>query len=140
MRSRSPGVTLRPVPEATAFPPNREYATENREREPLLAMIRAVLAATLALGACGRGQGVDDRDLGGLVIAPKSAQAIVLDRAVKDPAELARALAQPHHTWGLGPHTVAISTASTVEEAGKPVESLSDHTTLELGDQGAFHA
>jgi hypothetical protein len=103
-------------------------------------MIRAVLAATLALGACGRGQGVDDRDLGGLVIAPKSAQAIVLDRAVKDPAELARALAQPHHTWGLGPHTVAISTASTVEEAGKPVESLSDHTTLELGDQGAFHA
>jgi len=95
----------------------------------------------LALAACGRGQGVEDRDLGGLVVAPRTQEApIVLDRAVKDPAELGRALAEPHHAWGLGPHTVAIATATTVEEGGKPVEDLSDHTTLELGDKGAFHA
>jgi hypothetical protein len=104
-------------------------------------MIRAVLAATLALAACGRSQGVEDRDLGGLVVAPKTEQApVVVDKAVKDPGELGRALTGPHHAWGLGPHTLAISTDSSVEEAGKPVENLSDHTTLELGDKGAFHA
>jgi len=104
-------------------------------------MIRAVLAATLALAACGRSQGVEDRDLGGLVVAPKTQQApVAVDKAAKDPAELGRALAQPHHTWGIGPHTLAISTATAVEEAGKPVEDLSDHTTIELGDKGAFHA
>jgi hypothetical protein len=104
-------------------------------------MIRAVLAATLALAACGRSQGVEDRDLGGLVVAPKTEdKPIDLDRAAKDPAELARALARPHHAWGIGPHTLSISTATTVEEAGKPVDELSDHTTIELGDKSAFHA
>jgi hypothetical protein len=104
-------------------------------------MIRAVLAASLALAACGRSQGVDDRDLGGLVVAPKTEQApVVVDKAVKDPAELGRALAEPHHAWGIGMHTLAIATTTTVEEAGKPVDTLTDHTTLELGDKGAYHA
>lgn len=95
----------------------------------------------LALAACGRSQGVEDRDLGGLVVAPKTEQApVVVDKAIKDPAELGRALAQLHHTWGIGPHTLAIATTSTVEEGGKPVEDLSDHTTVELGDKGAYHA
>jgi hypothetical protein len=103
-------------------------------------MIRAVLAATLALAACGRSQGVEDRDLGGLVVAPKTAdKPVELDRAAKDPAELGRALGKPHHAWGLGPHTLSMSTATTVEEAGKPSDELSDHTTLELGDKDAFH-
>jgi hypothetical protein len=106
-------------------------------------MPRAVLLATLAVVACGRSQGVEDRDLGGLVVAPKAEEKpIQLDRAVKDPAELSRALALPHRqvAAALGVHTVAISTATTVEEAGKPVEDLSDHTTIELGEKGAFHA
>jgi hypothetical protein len=104
-------------------------------------MIRAALAATLAFAACGRGQGVDDRDLGGLVVAPKTEQApIVVDKAIKDPAELGRALGRAHHSWGIGPHTLVIATATAVEEAGKPVEDLSDQTTLELGDKGAYHA
>lgn len=104
-------------------------------------MIRAVLAAIVALAACGRSQGVEDRDLGGLVVAPKAQDApIVVDKAAKDPAELGRALARAHHAWGLPPHTLALATSTTVEEAGKPVEDLSDHTTLELGDGGAFHA
>jgi len=112
-------------------------------------MLRVVLAATLAVaafgasGACGRSQGVEDRDLGGLVIAPKSEDTpIQLDRAAKDPAELARALALPHRqiAAALGVHTVAISTTTTVLEGTTSVEDLSDHTTLELGDHGAFHA
>lgn len=109
-------------------------------------MPRAVLVATLAVlacGACGRSQGVEDRDLGGLVVAPKAEdRPIQLDRAVKDPAELARALALSHRqiAAALGAHTVAISTATTVVEGSTSVEDLSDHTTVELGEQGAFHA
>ena len=104
-------------------------------------MIRAVLAATLALAGCGRSQGVEDRDLGGLVVAPRTEdKAIEIDRAAKDPAELGRALKRAHHAWGLPPHTLSISTATTVEEGGKVVDDLSDHTTIELGDKGAFHA
>src|SRR3569623_1929003 len=109
-------------------------------------MPRAVLVASLALlacGACGRSQGVEDRDLGGLVVAPKPEdKPIQLDRAVKDPADLSRALALPHRqiAAALGAHTVAISTATTVVEAGKNADELSDHTMIELGDKGAFHA
>jgi hypothetical protein len=111
------------------------------EKAKTSGMIRAVLAATLALAACGRSQGVEDRDLGGLVVAPKAEdKPVELDRAAKDPAELGRALAKAHHTWGLGPHTLSISTATTVEEGGKAVDDLSDHTTIELGDKGTFHA
>jgi len=105
-------------------------------------MIRSALLATLALAACGRSQGVEDRDLGGLVVAPKQEdKAIDLDRAVKDPAELGRALSLSKRQVdaALGVHTVAISTQTTVEEAGKPVSDLSDHTMIELGDAGAWH-
>jgi hypothetical protein len=111
------------------------------EKAKTYGMIRAVLAATLALAACGRSQGVEDRDLGGLVVAPKTEDApIDLDRAAKDPAELGRALKRAHHAWGLPPHTLSISTATTVEEGGKVVDDLSDHTTIELGAKDAFHA
>ena len=105
-------------------------------------MIRSALLATLALAACGRSQGVEDRDLGGLVVAPKQEdKPIELDRAVKDPAELGRALALSKRQVdaALGVFTVAISTQTTVEEAGKPVSDLSDHTMIELGDAGAWH-
>ena len=107
-------------------------------------MIRAALLATLALAACGRSQGVEDRDLGGLVVAPKQEdKPIELDRAVKDPAELGRALtlSKRQVDAALGVFTVAISTQTTVEEAGKPVPGgdLSDHTMIELGEAGAWH-
>ncbi len=101
------------------------------------------LAVIVALAACGRSQGVADRDLGGLVIAPKAkTDPIDLTRAAKDPAELGRALAQPEHVVAaaLGPHTVAIATETNIDEGGKQVESLSDHATLELGDKDSFHA
>lgn len=107
-------------------------------------MIRAALLATLALAACGRSQGIEDRDLGGLVVAPKQEdKPIELDRAAKDPAELGRALALSKRQVdaALGVHTVAISTQTTVEEAGKPVQGgdLSDHTMIELGDASTWH-
>src|SRR6267143_1221318 len=101
------------------------------------------LVSILLLAACGRSQGVADQDLGGLVIAPKAAAlAIDLDRAVKDPGELGRALMLPEHVvaGALGVHVVAISTATVVSENGTQVSSLDDHTTIELGDGGAFHA
>jgi hypothetical protein len=101
------------------------------------------LVVVAALAACGRSQGVADRDLGGLVIAPKAKpEPIDLTKAVNDPAELGRALVLPERAvaTALGPHTTAIATETTVDEGGKTVENLSDHTTIERGEQGAFHA
>ena len=86
---------------------------------------------------------MNDRDLGGLVIAPKTKQEpIDVKRAAKDAAELGRALMLPEHdvAAALGPHTVSLSTETIVDENGKHVEQLSDHAQLELGDKGAFHA
>ena len=109
-------------------------------------MIRAGIAAILTLGsavACGRSQGVPDEDLGGLVEEPKQPDPkIAVDRAAKEPAELGRALAQPYRRvlTDLGPHTATLAATTTVEEAGKPVSSLGDTTTIEIGDAGAFHA
>jgi len=109
-------------------------------------MIRVQLAAILTLGsviACGRSQGVPDEELGGLVVEPKEPDArIVVDRAAKEPAELARALKLPHGKLiaSLGPHTASLATLTTVEEAGKPLTSLGDKTTIEVGEAGAFHA
>jgi hypothetical protein len=105
-------------------------------------MRRVLLLASLAVG-CGRSDGVPDEQLGGLVIAPKTqAAAIDVARAAKDSRELGRALALPYHDViaVLGPHTFNISTATTVEEGGKPVNQLNDQTKIELGDKGAFSA
>jgi hypothetical protein len=97
----------------------------------------------LAAVACSRSQGVPDEELGGLVVAVKPAnQAIDVDRAAKDPAELGRALEQPYKMTiaALGPHELAITTDTMVDENGKQVLGLSDATRLELGDKGAYHA
>lgn len=106
-------------------------------------MLRAVIAASLALVACGRSRGVPDEQLGDLVIAPKQkADPVELDRAVKDPAELGRALALPAHdiTAALGLHATTIEVQTTVTEGGNQISDLADHTGIELGDAGAFHA
>lgn len=105
-------------------------------------MRRAVLLATLALG-CGRSEGVPDEKLGGLVIAPKTkTQPIDVARAAKDPAELGRALMLPYRdvVTALGPHTFTISTVTTIEEAGKKLDELTDTTKIEIGDKDAFAA
>ena len=101
-----------------------------------------VLVATLALAGCGRSEGVDDKDLGSLVIAPKTTrEPIDLARAAKDPAELGRALHAPYGDViaALGPHTYSLSSTNKVEEAGKVVNDLSDHTVIALGAKDAFH-
>lgn len=105
-------------------------------------MRRALLFATLALG-CGRSEGVPDEKLGGLVLAPDDKAApIDVARAAKDPRELSRALALPYTdvVAVLGPHVYSISTATTVEEGGKPVSELSDQTRIELSGKAPFHA
>jgi hypothetical protein len=108
----------------------------------VVALVVALVVAS-GLAACGRSQGVADRDLGGLVIAPRTKpEPIDVRRAAKDPAELGRALALPEHEIAavLGAHTMSLSTETIVDEAGKRVEQLSDHASIELGDHGAFHA
>jgi hypothetical protein len=109
-------------------------------------MIRVHRLAILTLGsaiACGRAKGVPDQDLGGLVVEAKQPDhKVVVERAVKEPAELTRALMQPHRQVlaALGPHTVTISTRTTVEEAGAQVSELGDRTSLQIGETGTFHA
>jgi hypothetical protein len=120
------------------------------------AMIRfAVLA--LCVAACGRSQGVSDQELPGLVVEAKKPDApIDVERAVHDPAELGRALAQPYRVLraALGPHSVAINTTTTVDElggvagggdgaaggTGRTVSELSDHAQIENGDGSTYHA
>jgi hypothetical protein len=105
-------------------------------------VLRVLLVAGLTLLGCGRSEGVADKDLGSLVIAPKpKSDPIDVARAAKDPAELARGLARPYRETvaALGPHTFSIKTSTIVEEAGKKVDELADVTVIELGDKGAFH-
>jgi hypothetical protein len=105
-------------------------------------MIRFAVVAVCS-AACGRSQGVADQDLPGLVVEPRKAEApIDVGRAAKDPAELGRALVRPYRATlaAIGPHAVAVNSATTVEEAGQPVSELSDHALIENGDGGAYHA
>ena len=106
-------------------------------------MIRtAVLALTLT--ACGRSQGIPDQDLGGLVVETKKPEApIDVERAAKDPAELGRALMRPYRASVavLGPHTISVSSTMVIlTDDNKVDRDLSDHATLELGNEGAYHA
>jgi hypothetical protein len=109
----------------------------------VIRLVIVVAAVVVAFGACGRSQGVPDKDLAGLVISPKpKTDPIDVKKAANDAAELGRALALPHRALAaaLGPHAIAIATATTVDEGGKRVEELSDHAAIELGDKGAYHA
>jgi hypothetical protein len=108
------------------------------------AMIRAhTLAAICALTACGKSKGVPDDQLGGLVVAAQPPAKVDVDTAVKDPAELSRALASTHAMVlaAIGPHAATVDTKTVVEEGGKPISELSDHATLEAGaTAGSFKA
>ncbi len=106
-------------------------------------MIRAAVAACAlwAVASCGRAQGVSDQELGGLVVETKVADKVIdLDAAGRDPVELGRALTRPYRTnvGALPAHTLTIAAKTTVEEAGKVTDDLSEATTLQLGDAGAF--
>lgn len=103
-------------------------------------MIRFTVLAIAAL-ACGRSKSVPDDQLGGLVVETPAPAKIDVALAQRDPDELSRALASAHATViaALGPHSVSIDTKTLVEEAGKVVSDLGDHTELELGEAGSFH-
>jgi hypothetical protein len=101
--------------------------------------------AALALwsAACGRSQSVSDQELPGLVVEAHHAEPpIDFERAIRDPAELGRALARPYRVVlaALGPHNMAVNSATSVTEAGKTVSELSDHAQIENGEAGAYHA
>ena len=99
--------------------------------------------ACLALGlGCGRAQGVDDKDLGNLVVAPTaSTEPVTVARAAAEPAELSRALMQPLSVvaTALGPHRTDIAQTTTVEEAGKVTSDLTETTVIELGEGAPYH-
>src|SRR5690242_4498520 len=98
--------------------------------------IAGLAVATLAFAGCGRSEGVDDKDLGTLVVAPKDKRApIDVAKATRDPGELGRALMMPYKdvVVGLGPNSWTITETNVVDEAGKSVSDLSGKTTLTLG-------
>lgn len=106
-------------------------------------MGRVLFAWVLVAASCGRSRGVPDHDLRGLVEAKdQGPQHVDVDRAAKDPEALSIALALPHHavTTALGPHSVAIASATHVHENGTPTTDLDDKTLIQVGDKGAFYA
>jgi len=105
-------------------------------------MVRLAILALCAT-ACSRSQSTADQDLPGLVAEARRGEATIdVDRATSDPAELGRALGRPYRATlaALGPHSVAVSTVTTVSEAGQPISELSDHAQIDNGDSGAYHA
>ncbi|MFN0252500.1 MAG: hypothetical protein ACKV2T_36825 [Kofleriaceae bacterium] len=102
-----------------------------------------VAIACLAVGlGCGRAQGIEDKELGHLVLAPAlSVEPILATRAAAEPAELSRALMQPFTAVvaALGPHTTEMAHATIVDEAAKVTSELTETTVIELGDKGAYH-
>ncbi|MEZ4364039.1 MAG: hypothetical protein R3B48_27955 [Kofleriaceae bacterium] len=101
-------------------------------------------AGAIAASGCGRDAGVPDRELGDLVVAPKTSDAPVsVSQALSDPSELARAVNLPHHRRSalLGAHRLHItSSIELAEPGGAPLESLSEETKLEFASDAAWHA
>jgi hypothetical protein len=105
-------------------------------------MIRFAALALCAI-ACSRSQAVSDQDLPGLVVEAKKPEApIDVDRAARDPSELGRALARPYRVMlaAIGPHSVGVNSAITVEEGGKTVSEITDHAQIDNGEVGTYHA
>lgn len=101
----------------------------------------ALAASGVGLG-CGRAQGVDDKELGNLVVAPAvSTEPVNASRAAAEPAEMSRALMQPFAlvATGLGPHRTEMTQTTVVDEAGKVTSEMTESTVIELGDKGAYH-
>jgi hypothetical protein len=100
------------------------------------------IATVLSALGCGRSKTTPDEELGGLVVAAKTGdQAIDVDRAAKDPAELGRALGQRYSLLvaALGPHVATTETKLSVLEGQRVDRELTDRAVIELGDAGNFH-
>jgi hypothetical protein len=105
-------------------------------------MVRLAALALCAI-ACSRSQSTANQDLTGLVTEARRGEASIdVDRATSEPAEIGRALLRPYREMlaALGPHTVAVSTVTTVTEAGQPISELSDRAQIDNGDSGSYHA
>ncbi|MGE0400207.1 MAG: hypothetical protein AB7T06_26060 [Kofleriaceae bacterium] len=106
-------------------------------------MSRFAIACLAVVGlGCSRAQGVEDKELGNLVVAPAvSTEPITTARAAAEPAELSRALMQPFDAViaALGPHRTQMTQVTVVEEAGKVTSELTETTVIELGDKAAYH-
>jgi hypothetical protein len=105
-------------------------------------MLRLAALALCAM-ACSRSQSTTSQDLPGLVTEAHRGEATIdVERATSDPSELGRALQRPYRAMldALGPHTVAVSTVTTVTEAGQPISELSDRAQIDNGDSGSYRA
>jgi hypothetical protein len=98
--------------------------------------------AVAAVAACSGGK-TSDQELGELVVAPtRERPPIDVALAARDPGELGRALAMPHHDAlaALGPHTHVAKSAVVVHDGAAQVDALTVETTIEPGADGAWHA
>ncbi len=117
------------------------FSRVNEGRRPAVHRLATIaVAATLA---CGSGSGPSDEDLGGLVKRRKVAVVPVdVAAAATDPAELRRALMQPHSriAGGLGAHSFRGTSKLRVTAGDEVVRSLDDETAIDYAANGDFRA
>ena len=105
---------------------------------------RALCGAALAgaIAACSGSGGTPDRELTGLVTAAAAPTAAAPAEAGKDPAQLASALARPHHVAGaaLGAHRLVVRSKIEVVDGNRVVEQVADDTTVDYDAGGQYHA
>jgi hypothetical protein len=117
----------------------------SRRARPSPALCAIALAAAVSATASGRStsSGTSDKELEGLVVAPRPAPATVdLAKAGRDTQTLAAVLQLP---WSraaaqLGDHRIIITTQSEVREGNGVLETLDDTTAIDLAKDGTFRA
>lgn len=103
----------------------------------------AVIGAVAVPIGCGSGSSRSDEDLGGLVKRRKVAvEPVEVAVAATDPAELRRALMQPHSriAQGLGAHSFRGTSKVRVTANDEVVRALDDETAIDYAAGGDFRA
>ncbi len=98
--------------------------------------------ALVVCAACGGGEGRPDEELEGLVVSTPPPEPIDVAKAASSPAELARALAMPHHVSAaaLGAHVFRGASKLRVVEGADEVEAIDDTTAIDYAADGSFRA
>ncbi|RMH37526.1 MAG: hypothetical protein D6689_20905 [Deltaproteobacteria bacterium] len=102
----------------------------------------AAIAATAAAACAGDGAPATPLAVTDLVAGEPAPAPIDVAAAARDPAELLRALTQPHRrvAAALGGHRFRGTSSVVVSADGDEVERLSDETSIDYRDAGAFAA
>jgi hypothetical protein len=106
-------------------------------------LVSVLSAVALAAAGCGSSGGTSDKELEGLVVAPKPPPSSVdVVKASRDAQTLAAVLQLP---WSraatqLGDHRLTITTLNEVREGAGVLETLEDATTIDLARDGTYRA